>query len=165
MANTYTQIYLHIVFSVQNRICLIPKEKKEELHKYITGIVMQRSSKLICINSMPDHVHILIGYHPDKSLSELVRDIKAGSSKFINDNVWVRGKFHWQEGYGAFSYSRSQLSDVIRYIQNQEQHHVKKTFKEEYFDLLKKFEVEFDEKYLFAWIEAEQQVAPTELNS
>jgi len=101
---------------------------------------------------MPDHTHILIGLRPSISISDLVRDIKAGSSKFINDKKMVRGKFNWQEGFGVFSYSRSQVDNVIRYILKQEEHHKKKTFKEEYIDLLKKFEIEYEEKYLFEWI-------------
>lgn len=149
MANTYTQIYLHVVFAVESRAAIIPKEHKEELHKFITGIVKNRGQKLIAINSMPDHVHLLIGIKPDISLSDLIRDVKAGSSKFINDNRWVSGRFSWQEGFGAFSYSHSQLSTVIRYIQNQEQHHKKKSFRDEYVEMLQKFSVTYDERYIF----------------
>ena len=152
MPNTYSQIYIHIVFAVKGRQNLIPKIHREELHKYITGIVQNRGQKMLAIFSMPDHTHLLTGLIPSISISELVRDIKAGSSKFINDNKWIKGKFNWQEGFGAFSYSRSQIDTVINYILHQEEHHRKRTFKEEYIELLKKFEVEYDEKYLFEWI-------------
>ena len=153
MANTYSQIYIHIVFAVKGRQNLIRAEIREELHKYITGIVTNRDQKLLSIFCMPDHTHLLIGLKPSISISDLVRDIKAGSSKFINDNKLIKGRFSWQEGFGVFSYSRSQIDTVIKYIQNQEKHHHKKSFKEEYVELLKKFEVEYDEKYLFEWID------------
>lgn len=156
MANTYTQIYLHVVFAVQARQNLIPKEHKEELHKYITGIVQNKKQKLIAINSMPDHAHVFVGMKPSMALSDLVRDIKNNSSTFINEKKWMRGKFNWQEGFGAFSYGHSQIDAVVKYIQNQEKHHAKKTFKEEYLDMLKKFNVEYDKKYLFKWIDEEQ---------
>ncbi len=155
MANTYTQIYIHVVFAVQARQSLIPKEHKEELHKYITGIVQNKKQKLIAINSMPDHAHVFIGMKPSIALSDLIRDVKNNSSMFINEKKWVRGKFNWQEGFGAFSYGHSQIDAVVKYIQNQEKHHAKKSFKEEYLDMLKKFNVEYDEKYLFKWIDEE----------
>ncbi|MDZ7269870.1 MAG: IS200/IS605 family transposase [candidate division KSB1 bacterium] len=154
MANTYTQIYIHVVFAVQGRQNLLQPEHKEELHKYITGIVRNRGQKLIAINSMPDHVHLLIGLKPSIALSDLVRDIKAASSGFINEKKWVRGRFNWQEGFGAFSYSHSQVDRVVKYINTQEQHHTRKSFKAEYLELLKKFEIEYDEKYVFDWIAA-----------
>ena len=153
MPNTYTQIYIQIVFTVKGRQNLISKTNREELQKYITGIVENRNTKLISIYCMPDHVHILIGFKPTTNLSDLVRDIKAGSSKFINDNKWVQGKFNWQEGFGAFSYGHSQLDVIIAYINNQEAHHKKKTFREEYLEFLEKFNVEYNEKYLFEWAE------------
>ena len=153
MPNTYTQIYIQIVFAVKGRQNIIPNQHREELHKFITGILQKRGQKMLSIFCMPDHVHLLIGLNPANSISDIVRDIKAGSSKFINDNNWVSGKFNWQEGFGAFSYSRSQIHQVIQYILNQEIQHKKKTFKEEYFEFLEKFEIEFDEKYLFEWIE------------
>ena len=140
-------------FSVQDRLNLIPKQHREELHKIITGIVSNRKQKLISIFAMPDHVHLLVGLKPNMPLSDLVRDIKAGSSKYITEKRWVKGKFNWQEGYGSFSYSRSQISHVVNYILTQEYHHKKKTFREEYIDILKKFEVDYDEKFLFDWIE------------
>jgi REP element-mobilizing transposase RayT len=153
MANTFTQIYMQIVFAVEGRQSLIRKEFKDDLFKYMTGIVQERGHKLISINGMPDHVHLLVGQQPKVALSDLVRDIKAFSSKHVNDMSWVRGRFNWQEGFGAFSYSRSQLSRVIRYIENQEIHHRKRTFRQEYLSLLKKFEIEYDERYLFKWID------------
>ena len=155
MANTYTQIYIHIVFTVEGRQGLIRKENKEELHKYITGIIQSKGQKLIAINSMPDHVHILIGLKPNIALSGLVRDVKAGSSKFINEKNWVMGKFRWQEGFGAFSYSHSHIKAVANYIEGQERHHLAKSFKDEYLEMLRKFSVEYNEKYIFDWIEEE----------
>jgi putative transposase len=142
-----------VVFAVQGRQNLIPKEHKEELHKYITGIVQNKGQKLIAINSMPDHAHVFIGMKSNIALSDLVRDIKNNSSGFINDKKWVRGKFNWQKGFGAFSYGHSQIDVVVKYILNQKKYHAKKTFREEYLEMLKKFAVEYDEKYLFEWIE------------
>ena len=153
MPNTYSQVYIQIVFAVKGRQNLIPAKNREELHKYITGIVQNREQKMLSVFCMPDHAHILVGIKPSISISDLVRDIKAGSSKFITEKGWVKGKFNWQEGFGAFSYSRSQIDTVIKYILNQEAHHKKTTFREEYIDLLTKFEIEYDEKYLFEWIE------------
>ena len=152
MPNTYTQIYIQIVFAVQGRANLISKNNREELHKYITGIVKNREQKMLSIFCMPDHTHLLVGIKPSVSISDLVRDIKSGSSNFINEQKWIQGKFNWQEGFGAFSYSRSQIDTVAKYILNQEEHHKKKTFKEEYIDFLQTFEVEYDEKYLFEWV-------------
>jgi putative transposase len=152
MANTYTQIYLQLVFSPLGHDNLIVKSIKEELQKYTTGIIQKRKHKLLTINYMPDHVHIFIGYQPTQSLPDLLRDIKSNTSHFINEKKWMPGRFQWQEGYGAFSYSRSHIDDVIKYINNQEDHHKRITFKEEYLNLLQKFEVEYDEKYLFEWI-------------
>jgi putative transposase len=152
MPNTYSQVYIQIVFAVGGRQNLIPKKHREELHKYITGIVQKRENKMLGVFCMPDHVHLLTGLKPSMSISNLARDIKAGSSNFINEKDWVKGKCNWQEGFGAFSYSRSQIDTVIKYILNQEEHHRKKTFREEYFELLKEFEIEFNEKYLFEWI-------------
>lgn len=149
MANTYTQIYLHVVFAVEGRQSLIQPKHNDELQKYITGIVTAQKQKLIAINNMPDHLHLLVGLRPDASLSQLVRDIKANSSHFINEKRWVMGRFSWQEGFGAFSYSRSQLGDVIRYIENQQKHHARKSFREEYTALLKKFDIEYDPRYIF----------------
>lgn len=153
MANTYTQIYLQIVFAVEGRQNLIAPQHNDELQKYITGIITAQKHKLICINNMPDHLHLLIGMRPDAALSDLVRDIKANSSHFINGKRWVLGHFSWQEGFGAFSYSRSQLDTVIRYIENQQEHHARRSFLDEYKALLERFDVEYDPRYLFKPIE------------
>ena len=153
MANTYTQLYIQIVFAVKGRQNLIPKSRKEELHKYITGIVQKRKHKMLAINSMPDHIHIFVGLHPEQSISDLVRDIKTNSSSFITENNFVNQKFNWQQGYGAFSYAQSQIDAVVKYILNQEVHHRKKSFKEEYLEFLQKFAIEYDERYLFDWID------------
>ena len=153
MANTYTQIYIQIVFAVQERQNLISTEYKDELYKYITGIVRNNNQKLITINGMPDHLHLLIGLKPSMALSDLIKVVKSDSSKFINKKKWMLGKFLWQEGFGAFSYSRSQLNNVINYIRNQESHHSKNTFKDEYTTLLEKFGVEYNNKYLFKWLD------------
>lgn len=153
MANTYTQIYIQVVFAVQGRQNLIPPERNDELQKYMTGIVTNHGQKLLAINNMPDHFHILIGLKPTMALSDLVGQIKSGSSGFINKSRWVNGRFEWQEGFGAFSYSHSQLGSVIRYIANQQKHHTRKTFREEYLVLLKKFEIAHEERYAFAFYE------------
>jgi len=149
MANTYSQIYIHIVFAVRGRENLISPRRKDELNKYITGIISSYNQKLIAINGMPDHIHILIGLKPDNSLSELVKHIKANSSRFINEQQWIAGKFEWQKGFGAFSYSHSQLTNIINYINNQEEHHKSKTFRQEYTEFLELFNVSFDNKYIF----------------
>ena len=153
MANTYSQIYIQVVFAVQDRVSLIGREWKDELYKYITGIVKNHNQKLLAIGGVENHVHILLNIKPNIALSDLVRDIKANSSRFINEKRLVKGKFSWQEGFGAFSYSISQLDDVIRYIQNQEEHHRETSFKDEYLKYLKRFDIEFDENYVFEWIE------------
>lgn len=152
MANTYTQIYIQIVFAVKGRQNLIPQENREELHRIISGIISNRNQKLFAIFAMPDHVHLLVSVNPNILISDLVRDIKAGSSKFINDKKWMSGKFNWKEGYGAFSYSKSNIDQVVKYILNQESHHQKKSFKDEYLDFLRKFEINYDEKYVFEWV-------------
>ncbi len=149
MANTYSQIYIQLVFAVEGRQNLIEPTHNDELQKYITGIITAQRQKLIAINNVSDHVHILIGQRPDIALSELVGDIKSGSTNFINRQRWVRGRFSWQEGFGAFSYSRSQLDTVIRYIGNQQKHHAKRPFRDEYVALLDKFEVPYEERYIF----------------
>ena len=153
MANTYTQIHIQAVFSVQNRECIILKGWKDELFKYITGIVHNNNHRLLAINGMPDHVHLLFGLRPAQSLSDLMKDIKGSSSKWINEKRFVRGKFSWQEGYGAFSYSKSELPNVLSYIDNQQIHHRKKTFTEEYLEMLNEFEIEYDERYVFKPVE------------
>jgi len=153
MANTFSQIYIQTVFAVSGRMSLITRDYKEELYKYIAGIVRNKGQKLLQINGMSDHVHILIGLRPAMAIAELVRDIKSDSSDWINRKRLARGKFAWQEGYGAFSYGHSQLDTIIRYIQNQEKHHTRRSFKDEYLSLLKKFEIEFKEEYVFKFIE------------
>ena len=153
MANTYSQIYLHVVFCVKGRQNLIQKNWKDELYQYICGIVNAKDKKVYAIGGDADHLHVLLSIRPSIALSDLVRDIKANSSKWINEKGFVKQKFQWQEGFGAFSYAHSQLDRVIAYINHQEKHHQKKTFKSEYRALLQKFNVEFDEKYLFEWIE------------
>jgi putative transposase len=153
MANTYTQIYLHIVFAVYGRAGLISSSWKERLHRYITGIVQNHKHKLIAINTMPDHAHIFIGMKPDEALSDLVRNIKRDSTNFVNTEIRLPGKFAWQEGFGAFSYSHGQIATVVQYIHNQEQHHRKTTFREEYESMLKEFVIEYKPQYLFQTID------------
>lgn len=149
MANTYSQIYIQIVFAVQGRQNLIQKQNKEELHKYMTGIVREREQKLLAVHCMPDHTHILVGLKPSIALSDLVRDVKNGATNFINRNRWVTGRFCWQEGFGAFSHGYSQLTGVIDYIRDQERHHAQRSFRDEYLRLLRRYEIEHDEKYIF----------------
>ena len=148
MANTFTQIYLHLFFAVQNRMSLIHREWKKELYKYITGIVQNNGHKLIAINGIPDHVHLAIGYKPHQLIPDLLQDIKGDSSKWINKKNFVQGRFNWQEGYGAFSFSHSHIDRVVKYIINQEQHHKKTTLREEYINLLEKYDVAYNEKYI-----------------
>ncbi len=151
MPGTFSQIYIQVVFAVKGRENLISNNWQTELHKYLAGIIKGKKQKPIIVNGMPDHVHAFIGLKPAISISDLVRDMKNNSSNFVNDHKLVKGKFSWQEGYGAFSYSHSHIDAVYNYILNQDKHHKKKTFKEEYLQFLKKFEVEHDEKYLFEW--------------
>lgn len=153
MANTYSQIYIQVVFSVKGRQSLILSNWKDELHKYICGIVSGKKQKVLAIGGFADHIHILISINPSVSISDLVKDIKANSSRWINERSFVKGKFQWQEGFGAFSYSFKEIDRVVKYINNQEKHHQKKTFKDEYLEFLDNFKVEFDEKYVFEWIE------------
>jgi REP element-mobilizing transposase RayT len=153
MANTFSQIYIQTVFAVRNRQSLIKQEFKEDLFKYITGIVTNQGQKLISINGMSDHIHVLIGLRPAMALADLVQEIKADSSNFVNREKFVRGKFSWQEGYGAFSYGHSQLDTIIRYIRNQAKHHQRNSFKNEYLTLLRRFDIAFEEKYVFEFIQ------------
>ena len=148
MANTFTQIYLQFVFAVQDRISLIRSEWKDELYKYITGIIQNHKHKLIAINGMPNHLHVLVGYKPHQLIPDLLQDIKGSSSTWINERRFVSGQFSWQAGYGAFSYSHSQIDRVVKYIMNQEAHHKKKTFREEYIESLEYFNIEYDERYI-----------------
>jgi len=149
MANTYTQIHIQFVFAVKYRACLIHPSWKEELYMYITGITKENGHKLLAINGMSDHIHILIGLRPSQSISDLMQDIKGGSSKWINLKKFLKIKFEWQEGYGAFSYSKSQIKNIIHYIKNQENHHKTKSFRIEYLEILKEFEIEYNENYIF----------------
>jgi putative transposase len=153
MANTYTQIYLQFVFAVQDRVSLIQNGWKDELYKYISGIVQNNKHKLIAINGIPNHIHIFVGYKPHQLIPDLLQDIKGSSSKWINTKGLVKGKFSWQEGYSAFSYSHSHIDKVVKYILNQEKHHKQITFREEYLELLQKFQVEYNEKYILRDIE------------
>ena len=149
MAHTYSQIYIQVVFAVEARQYLIRPEFKEEVHKYMTGIISERDQKLLAVHCMPDHTHLLIGLKPSMALSDLVRDIKNASSNLINRKRWVLGRFSWQEGFGAFSYGHSQIPAVIRYIHNQPKHHVRRSFREEYVRFLKKFEIDHEERFIF----------------
>lgn len=151
MSSTYSQIYIQVVFAVQGRQSLIRYSWEENLHKYITGIVQGKQQKMIAINGMPDHIHFLIGMKASCSLSDLVREIKKSSNEYIRENNFCNG-FYWQDGFGAFSYSHSQLDNVVKYIMNQKEHHRQKSFKEEYLEFLKKFEIEYKDEYLFEWI-------------
>jgi putative transposase len=153
MANTYTQIYIQTVFTVQNKISLLNSEWREELFKYITGIVQNNGHKLIAINGVPDHIHLFIGMKPNQSLSDLMQDVKGDSSKFIKIKGFVKGRFEWQAGFGAYSYSISQIDNVVKYINNQENHHKTISFIEEYIEFLDKFEVPYDERYIFKKVE------------
>jgi putative transposase len=151
--STFSQIYIQVVFAVKNREALIDISWEERLYQYITGIIQNKGQKVIAINGMPDHIHIFIGLKPICCLSDLVREIKKSSSNFIKENKLSLFAFNWQEGYGAFSYSHSHIDKVFKYVMNQKEHHKKITFKDEYIDFLNKFEIEYDEKYLFNWID------------
>ena len=152
MAGTYSQIYIHIIFAVKGRENLLRKEFREEVFKYISGIIKEKGHKSIIVNGYNDHIHCFVGLKPSSSISDLVRDIKNNSSKFINEKGFLKNKFQWQEGYGAFSYSHSQIKRVYNYILNQENHHGKKSFREEYLEMLNKFEVDYKDDYLFEWL-------------
>jgi REP element-mobilizing transposase RayT len=149
MANTYTQITIQVVFAVKYRERVITKNHRPELYKYIAGIINNKKHKLLSINGVADHVHILFGLDTSVALSDIVRDIKNNSSRFINQKGWIAGHFEWQSGYGGFSYSRSQRPDIIRYIEDQEEHHKRGSFREEYLKILDEFEIEFSDQYLF----------------
>lgn len=153
MAGTFSQIYIQIVFAVRGRQNLIHTEWKSDLHKYIAGIIKGKEQKPIIVNGMPDHIHAFVGLKPSMAISDLVRDVKNNSTNFVNGKRWVAGKFAWQEGYGAFSYSHSQIETVYNYILNQEHHHRRKTFREEYLAFLKRFNVPFEERFLFEWLD------------
>ena len=153
MADTYSQIYIQVVFAVQNRYALIQQPWEEDLYKYITGIIQNKGQKMLAINGTHNHIHFLIGMRATCCLSELVREIKKASNAFIKEKEFTKLNFKWQEGFGAFSYSHSQLTDVIQYIEKQKEHHKKKTFKEEYLAFLKAFDIEFKDEYLFEWVD------------
>ena len=153
MANTFSQIYLQFVFAVRHRQCLIPKEHKEELHKYFTGLIKNRNAKMMAVHCMPDHTHLFVGFKPNILISDFVKEIKVESNEFINGKKWIKGKFGWQEGYGVFSYSHSHIDTVIKYIINQERRHKKVSFQQEYHEFLEKFQVSFEEKYLFEFFD------------
>lgn len=149
MPNTYTQMYVHVIFAVKRRESLISPKFKENLYAYITGITKNKDQKVLAINGMPDHIHMLIGFKPDCNLSELIRDIKANSSKWINQNDFLKNKFEWQSGFGAFTIGHSKIATVANYITNQENHHHKKTFREEYIDFLNAYKIQFKPEYIF----------------
>jgi REP element-mobilizing transposase RayT len=149
MANTYTQLHIQFVFAVKYRASLIQNNWKNKLHRYVTGIIQANEHKMLQINSMPDHIHIFIGMRPHQSISSLIQNVKTESSRWIKAEKFCSSQFAWQNGYGAFSYSKSHVQNVIRYIQNQEAHHKKETFLDEYRRMLKAFEIEYDERYIF----------------
>jgi len=153
MAGTFSQIYIQAVFAVEGRANLLQKPWREDVFKYMAGIIKGKNQKPIIVNGVANHVHLFIGLKPSMALSDLVRDIKNNTSNFINSQKFVQGKFSWQDGFGSFSYAHSQIEQVYQYILNQEEHHHKKTFKEEYLDFLKKYEIAYEEKYLFNWNE------------
>ena len=153
MAGTFSQIYIQVVFAVKGRENLLQKPWRDEVFKYMSGIIREKSQKPIIVNGVEDHVHLFIGLKPSMCLSDLVRDVKNNTTNFINDKKLTKKKFFWQEGYGSFSYSHSHIDNVYKYILNQEEHHRKQTFKDEYLEYLEKFEIEHDDKYLFEWID------------
>lgn len=153
MAGTFSQLYIQYVFAVNGRNCLLKKEWRNEVFKYISGIIKGKNQKPIIVNGVSDHVHVFVGLKPSICPSDLIRDIKNNSSNFINDQKFMRSKFNWQDGFGAFSYSHSHIENVYQYILNQETHHKHTTFREEYLDFLTKFEIPHEEKYLFDWID------------
>ncbi len=153
MANTYTQLSTHVVFAVKGRENLLNAKLRPELFKYISGILTNTNQFSLAVNGYKDHVHMFFELTPSKSLSDIVRIVKSNSSKWINENRFIPGEFSWQEGYGGFAYSRSHRDAVIKYIINQEQHHQQKTFREEYLDILKSFEISYDEQYIFEFYE------------
>ena len=153
MANTYSQIHIQAIVAVKFRNAIILPSFKERVHKYISGIVQKNDHKMISINSMPDHLHLFFGFKPTQSLSDLMRLVKCDSSEWINNQRFTNYAFRWQQGFGAFSYSRSQLKAVAEYVETQEQHHKKKTFLQEYKEFLNAFEIEYDERYIFKPLE------------
>ncbi len=155
MANTYSKLYYHITIAVKGRKNLIAPIWEENLYKYISGIITNKGQIPMAINGMPDHIHLLFAMKPNHTLSDLMRDVKANSSKFINENKWVEGKFEWQIGFGAFTLGYSQLDMVVNYIKNQKVHHKTKTFREEYLEFLKENGIDYNPDYIFDEIERE----------
>jgi putative transposase len=153
MSNTYSQVHIQIIFAVKGRQSLIPFSFEDELYKYITGIVQNKNQKMLAINGMPDHIHFFIGLRPDCTISDLVREVKKASNKFVNEKLNLNREFAWQGGFGAFSYCRSEVQTVINYIKNQKKHHLTEKFKDEYIAFLKEFEIDFKSEYLFDWID------------
>ena len=156
MPGTFSQLYVQVVFAVRGRQNLIDKSWHEELNKYISGIITAKGQKSIIVNGMPDHIHAFIGLRPSAALSDVVRDIKNNSTNFINERRFVKGKFCWQEGFGAFSYSQSHIRSVYDYILHQEDHHARKAFKNEYIEMLDRYEIKYNERFLFDWIDKQQ---------
>ena len=165
MPNTYTQLYIQFVFAVKHRESLIKKEWKDELYKYVTGIVQNNKSKMLAIGGMSDHIHIFIGYKPTIAIPDLVKDIKLASGSWINDNKLAAHRFNWQEGYGAFSYSLRDVDAICKYIQNQQEHHRKVSFRAEYANLLKDVGIEYEEKYLFDFFDGLYSTTPELMKS
>ena len=153
MANTYTQFYAHLVFAVKNRNSLIKRQWKDDLEKYITGIVQNHKHKMLAIGSMPDHIHIFIGYNVNHLIPDLVEEIKTSTNEWIKQNNLSRFRFEWQKGYGAFSHSRSQIDAVVKYVLNQEKHHIKTDFRTEYLEILRKNDIHFNDDYLFEFFD------------
>ena len=153
MAGTFTQLYIQVVFAVKGRSSLLQKPWRDEVFKYMAGIIKNQGQKPIIVNGIADHAHLFIGQKPSIALSDLIRNVKKSTTKFINEQKWVRGRFAWQEGYGAFSYGHSQVETVYNYILNQEEHHRKKTFRDEYLEFLEKFQVPYEDRYLFEWLD------------
>lgn len=158
MPNTYTQLYAHVVFAVKGRSNLISIKWENQLYQYITGIINHKNQKLMIVNGMPDHIHLLIGFKPDCNLSDLIRDIKSNSSKWVNENKMLSGRFEWQRGFGAFTLAQSQIHSVINYIRNQKDHHRVQSFRNEYIEILKQYEIDYKPEFLF-----EDSTAPPEL--
>jgi len=153
VAGTFTQIYIQAVFAVKGRSNLLQKPWREEVFKYMAGIIKNKGQKPIIVKGVADHVHLFIGLRPAMALSDLIRDVKNNTTNFINEQKWIRGRFAWQEGYGAFSYAHSQVETVYNYILNQEEHHRKRTFREEYLEFLKKFRIPYEDRFLFEWLD------------
>ena len=150
---SYTQLYVHFVIVVMHKECLIHEKHQLEVYPYISGLINSMGHKSLAVNGMPEHLHIFMGFNPDKSPSDTIKEIKRATSNFINSKKWFPGHFQWQSGYGAFSYSRSQIGNVIEYIKKQKEHHKRQTFRDEYLEILRKFDIEYDDKYLFDFLD------------